>query len=113
MYYLLECYGPADQERMAIDSVPPGISWHRGERFSDPVPTPLPVTLDGDGILVPMFNRGILLFSDDLVSAVREAGVDNIDVYEVELLDPVNNQRYTNYKAINIIGLVAAADLAK
>lgn len=113
MYYLLECYGPPDQERAAIDRVPTGLYWNRGIRFDHPVPEPLEVLLDGDGILMPMFNRGILLFSDDLVRAMREAGVDNIDCYDAVTVDPIGNKRYTNYKAVNIIGLVAAADLSK
>jgi hypothetical protein len=113
LYYLLECYGPPDQERAAIDRVPEGISWNRGVRFENPVPEPLEVVLDGDGILMPMFNRGVLLFSDDLVLAIREAGVDNIDCYATVLVDPIGNKRYTNYKAVNIVGLVAAADLTK
>jgi hypothetical protein len=31
----------------------------------------------------------------------------------VELIDPVAGKTYSDYKAINIIGLVAAADLSK
>jgi len=112
VYYLLECFGPDDQERAAIDTVPRGIYWNRGARFEEPVPDPLEVILDGDGLMMPMFNRGILLFSDELVKVVREAGVDNIDTYNAVLVDPVGGKRHTNYKAVNIIGLVAAADLA-
>jgi|SRR5450755_1776125 hypothetical protein len=110
---MLECYGPADRERQAIDTVPKGFSWTKGKRFATPPTGPLQVKMDGDGILMPMFNRGILLFSDDLVSAIRGSGVDNIDCYDAVLIDPVANQAYTNYKAVNIIGLIAAVDLGK
>jgi hypothetical protein len=112
MYYLLECFGPPDRERAAIDTVPRGLYWNRGRRFEQPVSEPLEVILDGDGLMMPMFNRGILLFSDELVEAVRDAGVDNIDCYDAVLVDPVGGKRHTNYKAVNIIGMVAAADLA-
>ena len=102
-----------DQERQAIDTIPAGISWSRGRKITQDVPNPLEVIMDGDGIMVPMFNRGILLFRDDLIAAIQSAGVDNLDLYDSVLIDPVQGVRHRNYKAVNIVGLVAAADLDK
>ena len=113
MYYMLECYGPKYEERQAIDIVPTGFSWMRGLEFTSPPDAPLEVLMDGDGIMMPMFDRGILLFRDDLIKAIESAGVDNLDCYDAVLIDPVANVRYENYRAVNIIGLVAAADLSK
>ncbi len=113
MYYMLECYGPIDKERQAISGAPSDLSWMRGLPFSAPPQKPIEVMMDGDGIMMPMFNRGILVFQDDLIHAMYRAGVDNLDCYDCELIDPVADKRYKNYKAVNIIGLVAAADLAK
>jgi hypothetical protein len=111
---MLECYGPPDQERASIDRAPaiPGVQWVLGQRFSVPIPTPLEITLD-PGLMMPMFYKGILLWSDALIAAVREEAVDNFDTYDAVLLDPSTGKRYTDYKAVNIIGLVAAADLSK
>jgi hypothetical protein len=113
MYYMIECFGPEDQERQAIDTVPTGFSWNGGAPFTEGPNCPLTVIMDGDGIMVPMFNRGILLWEDKLIEAVRNAGVKNIDCYDCILVDPVSGIKHQNYKAINIIGLVAAADLSK
>jgi hypothetical protein len=113
MYYMIECFGPDDQERQAIDTVPSGFSWNGGSVFTESPRGSLEVIMDGDGIMVPMFNRGILLWQDELIEAVKRAGVDNIQCYECVLIDPISGIRHQNYKAVNIIGLVAAADLSK
>lgn len=113
MYYMMECFGPLDQERQAIDTVPSGFSWNSGAPLTTNPNGPLEVLMDGDGIMVPMFYRGILLWHDELVEAVKRARADNIECYECVLIDPIARIRYQNYKAINIIGRVAAADLSK
>lgn len=114
-FYMLECYGPDDVERAGIATVHlSGVNWMLGSRFEDPPPTPIRIVLDADnGIMMPMFNRGILLFSDEMIDALREAGVDNLDCYDAELFNPLTKTVFTSYKAVNIIGVVAAADLAK
>jgi hypothetical protein len=113
MYYMLECYGPATQERSAIEDAPhlPRIQWILGNRLTQAVPAPLDVTIS-PGIMVPMFNRGILLWSDDMIASLRSAGIDNVDYYDAILREPTTGTMYRNYKAANIIGVVGAADLA-
>uniref|UniRef100_UPI00056BC4F8 imm11 family protein n=1 Tax=Teredinibacter turnerae TaxID=2426 RepID=UPI00056BC4F8 len=53
------------------------------------------------------------LFRDDLLEILYACGVDNFDVYSTEILDPDSGKVYKNYKAVNIIGAVAAADMEK
>ena len=113
MYYIIECFGPDDQERQAIDTVPLGFSWNSGSPFTANPSGSLEVVMDGDGIMMPMFNRGILLWQVELIEAVKRAGVENIHCYECVLVDPIAGTRHQNYKAVNVIGLVAAADLNK
>lgn len=116
-YFVLECYGPMDADRAAIDEVVDdgGVSWNLGTPITASVPTPIEVRLDADepGLLMPMFDCGILLMRDDLISALHSAGVDNLDLYPCVLLDPATGERHQNYKAVNIIGTVCAADLGK
>jgi len=115
-YFILECYGPDEEQRASIDTVDnaDALNWILAERFSQPVPAPIKVTLNAnDGVMMPMFNPSILLMSDDLIAALVEGGVDNLDCYDAELFNPVTKTRFTNYKAVNIIGAVAAADLGK
>jgi hypothetical protein len=86
-----------------------------------PVPSPLEFVLkplkkdsvDHAPVLPPYFLRDIPLFREDLLEAMRQGGVDNLDAYEAEILDPDSGGRIRDYKAINIIGLLAAADMEK
>ncbi|WP_155826346.1 imm11 family protein [Leptospira alstonii] len=39
------------------------------------------------------------------------AGVDNIQYFDAVLRDPSTGQEYANYKAYNIVGLIACADM--
>jgi hypothetical protein len=50
---------------------------------------------------------------EDLVEAIQEAGVDNLQVYSAIIRDPDSGATHTNYKAVNIVGLVSALDRAK
>ncbi len=116
IHYILECFGPDDQERAGIHTVHGlhGLNWMLGSRFRTEPQSPIQITLDADhGVMVPMFNSGILLFSDQLLNAFYECGVDNLDVYAAELFNPLTKSRFTNYKAVNIVGLASVADLGK
>jgi hypothetical protein len=44
------------------------------------------------------------LFKNDLILALNEFGVDNVEYYNAIINDPDNRERYTNYKVANIIG---------
>jgi len=46
-----------------------------------------------------------------MIGVLKTAGADNIDCYPAALTEIESQKRYDNYKAVNIIGLVAAADL--
>lgn len=116
MYFVLNCYGPDDQDRAAVGDVTNiKVNWQLGCRFHQAIPNPVMVNLNPDfpGILLPMFNAGILLFTKDMLASVQAAGIDNLDVYDALLRDPANGKTYNHYKAINIIGAVRAADLSK
>lgn len=52
------------------------------------------------------------LFHDDLIAALHACGVDNLETHAVALFDPDNQQVYTDYKAVNIIGLLRAVDMS-
>ena len=115
-YYMLECYGPDDVERAGIAQVEglDDVNWMLGRALTDSIPSPIRITLDADdGVMLPMFNSEILLFSDALIGVLERAGVDNLDLYECVLSNPVTGTTFTDYKAVNIIGLVAAADMGK
>ncbi len=120
MYFVL---GGSEEPRRWIGKKPfvKGVKWWNGAKITTQVPTPLEFKLKpyvdsspDDAQFMPAFLPAKPpLFRDDLIEALRDFGVTNFDTYSVELIDPDNDRAYTNYKAINIIGLVAAADMDK
>jgi hypothetical protein len=44
---------------------------------------------------------------------MRTAGVDNLDTYDVVLLDPDSGARLKTHQAVNIIGAISAADMER
>lgn len=57
-----------------------------------------------------MYDGNICVMSSRLVSSLKDSGVDNIDCYPVLLKNTETNEIY-HYHAVNIIGIIAAADL--
>jgi hypothetical protein len=116
MYFMLECYGPEEEDMTAIGSWPhfEGVNWNLGRYVDKKIPTPIVVELDHQfpGLMMPMFDSGVLLFSDEMISALHKAGVDNFQCFDALVKDTVNNLVYDNYKVINILGVVAVANLA-
>ena len=86
-----------------------------------PISQPLEVPLkrlnpnSGDhGPVIPDFLEfDAPLCRTDLIDALHEAGVDNLDMYDAVLIDPDNGARHTTHKVVNIIGAISAADMAK
>lgn len=114
-YYMLECYGlDAEEDVAALGSWPQfdGVNWMLG-RLEKEIPTPILTELDQEnsGLMMPMFNSGVLLFSDEMITVLHKLGITNFQCFDTILRDTINNVDYTNYKVINIIGLVAAANL--
>ncbi len=95
--------------------------WFNGSIFVDAPPEPFEIKLrplevdhPDHGPLIPSYyDDTIVLMRDDLIEAMVTFGVDNLDTYAVNLTDPDDGTVYTNYKAVNIIGVVAAADMKK
>lgn len=116
MYYLLGCFGPRDRDRAGIgDVLNTAVSWRTGHRFEAPPPVPVQVDLNPEspGVMVPMFDSGILLFSNRMLEALTDAGVDNLDAYDAVIRDPATGKSWNDYKAVNIVGVVACADLSE
>ncbi|MDH5216136.1 MAG: hypothetical protein OEX19_00430 [Gammaproteobacteria bacterium] len=53
------------------------------------------------------------IISERLYFVLKEAGVDNIDVYPMEICDEEGLVLYDDYFAVNIIGKVSAVDIEK
>jgi hypothetical protein len=121
MYYVLDCDYPRDEAGGYLD-IDDGIeidgieNWSTGHRFTVPIESVIEVNVIPEGGYrgppKEMKDANLLLMSDRLVSALRAAGVDNIDVYRALLRNVATGETYA-YQAVNIIGVIAAADLAR
>jgi len=121
MYYVLYCEYPKDAAGGFMD-IDDGIrirgvrSWRIGQRIDVEVPNPIIVNVTPTGSYtgppIEMSAGTLLLMSNRLVEALRAAGVDNIDCYPASLRNTKTGETY-NYQSVNILGLVAAADLTK
>jgi hypothetical protein len=95
--------------------LPDGVNFRWGRRFSAELDLPLRIPLDtewGKELTLTM-GSGIPLWRDDLIATLHEVGVCNLDLYDAIIENPFTGEDVTNYKAVNIIGLVAAADVSK
>ena len=121
MYFKLDYDYPMDEDGgyyVPKDGVDfDGIeSWSLGRPFTQPPPDPIRLDLvpvgGFTGEPAAMFDRYMCLMSPPIVDALRRSGVDNIDTYPVILVDAANEREF-HYFGVNILGLVAAADLGK
>ncbi|AUX27885.1 uncharacterized protein SOCEGT47_084850 [Sorangium cellulosum] len=120
MYYVLSYEVPQDEDEGYLD-LQDGLdfdgvdSWSLGQRFQAALPDPIEVDLvpvgGYRGEPSEMYDGNMCLMSGRLVSALLACGVDNIDHYRAVLKNTDTGQTY-DYRAVNIVGLVAAADLA-
>jgi len=95
--------------------------WRKGAFIpkTESIPNPIKFSLEpfnphsaDDSQHMPSYLEAAApLFSDALIQALTECGVDNLEVYPVAIRDPDNGEVFTNYKAVNVIGLIAAADM--
>jgi hypothetical protein len=121
MYYRLGYRYPKDENDgyyMVEDGVDfDGVrSWALGQPFEKPPPEPIRLDLvpinDFTGVPPDMFDGYMCLMSKSMVDTVKSMGVDNIETYRA-ILDDKPNGREFEYFAVNILGVVAAANLGE
>ena len=79
-YFILGCVEPLPDERRGVVAAHAGgLDWLSGARFETPPPSPVRVTLDAEGVMLPMFQHPVPLFVDAMVSALFECGADNLE----------------------------------
>jgi hypothetical protein len=120
MYYLLSS---TSRPRRRIKKKPyiKGLKWWRGAVITMNVPNPLEFILDTytpespaeDQYMGTFIYTNPPVWRDDFIAALKECGVYNFDLYPVAIHDPDDGTVHTNYKAVNVLGLIAAADMEK
>ncbi|WDE07094.1 hypothetical protein SG34_009480 [Thalassomonas viridans] len=121
MYWMLEVREPEGTKRAVIGEQPDlrqlsasGLTdWLSGSLLNLDIKEPLIFRLDpGGGTgLTDFFPPSIPLMSERMLSALADAGVNNIETYPARLLDISDNPVEEKYLAVNIIGRIACADL--
>ncbi|AZZ90657.1 hypothetical protein EUZ85_07965 [Hahella sp. KA22] len=123
MYYVFDRDCPGRWIKSPRGDIP-GVDWYfwrKGAVLPSPPPNPLKFTLkpcspdvwDHSPYLPSFLDASAPIFRDDLIEALEECGVDNLEAYNTEITDPDNGAVYSNYKVVNIIGLISAADMQK
>ncbi|MCU0634210.1 MAG: hypothetical protein MUE41_04995 [Gemmatimonadaceae bacterium] len=112
MYYVMTCEGvdPATDIGKAPDF--PDGPWYRGTPVTARVREPLKYALDRDyrGELLAYYQHAHPLMRRDLLDALSAAGVDNLQTFAATLRDPWRKVDLDDYRAVNVIGVVRAAD---
>ena len=99
-----------------------GLRWWRGlpldrtlvpKRLSASLEPLRPGASDHGPFIPPFFNVNPPLFVDRMITVMIDEGASNIEAVSVDLHDPDNGAVHTNYSAVNLLGLIHAADLSK
>lgn len=115
-YYVMTCNGVYPSASLDDGPDLTAAPWVHGGRLDEDFPVPLVYTLDArrPGTVMEMYDDvAYPLMSDRLVAALHAAGVDNLQLFPAVIRDPASGAEHRNYKAFNVVGVVAAADMAK
>ena len=112
LFYVMGCEGIFPSTALGTRPTLPRGPWMTGQRITYDVRTPLEYGLDPDypGEMLPMYKSAAPLMRADLLAALADAGVDNLQLFDAVLRDLKGNEN-KEYKAVNVVGVVAAADL--
>ncbi|WIG94787.1 DUF1629 domain-containing protein [Myxococcus sp. SDU36] len=89
-----------------------GVPWTMGVRSKAQVEEPIPCELHPESADPPPdLILTIPIFSTRLIEVLKSVGVKNMDLYQVALNHPELGKTYTDYRAVNILGRIACADL--
>lgn len=113
-YHVMVCEGTWPVQPIALE---PALldNWMLGRRITESVPQPLIYTFDVDypGTPKAMYDeKAIPVMREDVILALEGAGVDNLQYFDAVLRDPSTGNEYWSYKAFNVVGAVACADMA-
>ncbi len=115
-YFVMRGEGPTPAALIAEGPHLRSSPWNGGTPIQDEIVEPLEYTLDPDypGHLIPLYHEeSVPLMRDDLVEALREAGVDNLQLFRAVVVDETTGVKHTNYKAFNVVGIIASADMER
>ena len=114
-YYVMTCEGVSPATCIGEAPDVPGAPWMDGQAVEEAPSEPLVFALDPNypGKLKAMYEDDILLMRHDLISALKEAGVDNLQLFPAVLRDARKRTDHKDYSAVNIVGAVSCVDSSR
>jgi hypothetical protein len=67
--------------------------------------------IEGGGVMPTLFDIPTLVAKRAFIDLLQANGVDNLEVVEASIQNPLTGETITDYSYVNIIGLVEAASL--
>jgi hypothetical protein len=113
-YYMMGCENEDAMMLSHLQEVD-GQDWFEGRPFRTRPQEPIEIFVSSgyeDRVLLEFFPVQMLM-REDLVACLRGAGVDNMEVYDAVVRDTESAHDYEGYKAVNVVGVIAAADRAR
>ncbi len=112
-YFVMQSLPVDEQARVRVVTDLERPPWLTGAPLDYEVPVPIEYEIRRGfpGALKPFYDLRYPLMRDDLVEALKAAGVDNLQVFDAVIRDANSGERHTNYRAVNVVGVVAAADM--
>ena len=114
-YFLMQPVMRGGMLLAPLRDAPNEQSWTMGARFEEPPPEPVQAKIRaGYEDAEPRPFMGVPpILSEALLSVLLAAGVSNLDTYDAVLKSADGKVALRGFKAFNLIGLVAAADLSQ
>ena len=114
-YHVLNCFAePGDAIISELPALPdPLDNWMGGDEIAlrDETPLRFAICDDDAGTMRPFYNLGIPLMDREMLEILRANGARNLQDYPAVIHDFSVGEDITNYRAVNIVGLVSMADL--
>ena len=112
-YSVMTCEGVHPATSVSLLSEWNGPPWMTGARIDLDVPKPVMFELNPryPGKLCPMYESTIVLMSNALIAVLQAVGVDNLECFPALVRDRTRPEPISDYQAVNIVGLVACADM--
>jgi hypothetical protein len=116
MYYRLDWkVSPPDPELANTGTCNDvGVPWTMGVRYPETVSGPVVCKLHPKRgrKMRDVFLVDVPLFSQKILQCLQDLGIGNLELYDAEIHSP-EGEVFAGYKAVNIVGTLACADLSQ
>jgi len=71
------------------------------------------IAVGEEGVLPPFVDASVPLLSEELLAALRSAGIDNLQLFDARIEEAATGQVHEGHKCVNVLGLLSVGALAK